>query len=57
MEKVLMFCYSGETWDSTPIKDKAIVDIGRMTARMVAKIADIQQEFLGRKVHIKRVTE
>jgi len=57
MEKILMYCYSGETWDSTPIKDKAICDIGRMTHRMVAKIADIQQELLGRKVYIKRVTE
>ena len=57
MEKILMYCYKGESWDSTPIKDKAICDIGRMTHRMVAKIADIQQELLGRKVYIKRVTE
>jgi len=56
MEKVLMYCYKGESWDSSPIRDKAIVDIGRMTARMVAKIADVQQEFLGRCVHIKRIS-
>jgi len=53
MEKILMYCYSGETWDSTPIGDKAICDIGGMTAEMVAMIADIQQD-LGRRIHIKR---
>jgi len=57
MEKILMYCYKGESWDTAPIREKAIVDIGRMTARMVAKIADVQQEFLGRTIHIKRVSE
>ena len=57
MEKVLMYCYSGPTWEETPIRGKAIVDIGRMTQRMVAKIADVQQEFMGRSIHIKRITE
>jgi len=54
--KVLMYCYRGESWETTPIRDKAIADVGRMTQRMVAKIADIQQELLGRKIHIKRET-
>ena len=57
MEKILMYCYTGESWETTPVREKAIVDIGRMTQRMVAKIADVQQEILGRKIHIKRITE
>ena len=56
-KKILMYCYKGESWESSPLSDKAIVDIGRMTARMVAKVADVQQEFLGRTIHIKRVSE
>ena len=55
--KVLMYCYKGESFDSTPIKDKAIADVGRMTQRQVAKLADIQQEMFGRTIHIKRITE
>jgi len=57
MEKILMYCYKGESFDSTPIKDKAIADVGRMTQRQVAKLADIQQEMFGRTIHIKRITE
>jgi len=53
MEKILMYCYTGPTWDSSPLGDKAIVDIGHMDASMVAAIADIQQD-LGRRIHIKR---
>ena len=55
MEKIQMLCYSGETWDSTPLGEKAICDIGGMTAEVVAAIADLQQE-MGRKIHIKRIT-
>lgn len=57
MEKILMYCYKGESFDSTPIKDKAIADVGRMTQRQVAKLADLQQEMFGRTIHIKRITE
>ena len=53
--KVLMYCYKGDSWETARIRDRAICDIGRMTQRMVAKIADIQQEELGRKIHIKRI--
>ena len=52
-----MYCYSGPSWEETPVRERAIVDIGRMTQRMVAKIADVQQEILGRKIHIKRIKE
>uniref|UniRef100_A0A6M3LH37 Uncharacterized protein n=1 Tax=viral metagenome TaxID=1070528 RepID=A0A6M3LH37_9ZZZZ len=55
--KTLMYCYRGETWETTPIRDKAIADVGRMTQRQVAKLADIQQEMFGRTIHIKRITE
>ena len=57
MEKVLMYCYKGDSWESSPIRDRAIIDIGRMDARMVASVADLQQEFLGRTIHIKRIVE
>ena len=52
--EILMYCYRGDSWESTPIRDRAIVDIGRMTAEQVARIADIQQEMLGRQIYIKR---
>ena len=54
MEKVLMYCYKGESWDSTPIGDRAIQDVSSWTARAVANLADIQQEMFGRNIHIKR---
>ena len=54
MKKILMYCYKGDSWESTPIRDRAIVDVGRMTAEQVARIADFQQEMLGRQIHIKR---
>jgi len=57
MEKILMYCYKGESFDKSPLKDKAIVDVGRMTQEMAAKVADIQQEMLGRRIHIKRITK
>ena len=55
MDKILMYCYSGETWEATPWKERAICDVSRMTQRQVAKIADVQQEFLHRNIHIKRI--
>ena len=55
--KVLMYCYRGESWESARLRDKAIADVGRMTQRQVAKLADIQQKMFGRTIHIKRITE
>jgi len=54
MEKVLMYCYKGDSWESSPIRDRAIQDVSSWTAQKVAVLADIQQEMLGRSVHIKR---
>ena len=60
MEKIQMLCYSGESWDSTPIKERGIYDIAeKMKTKkgqmQIAALIDLQQE-LGRKIHIKRIT-
>ena len=54
MEKIMMYCYAGESWDSTPIRDRAIQDVTTWSPEKVAILADIQQEMLGRQIHIKR---
>ena len=38
-------------------KKVAIQDVTNKTAAEVAHLADIQQELMGRSVHIKRITE
>jgi len=56
MEKIMMYCYTGESWDSTPIRDRAIQDVTAWTYDQVERLADIQQEMFGRNIHIKRIT-
>jgi hypothetical protein len=53
-EKLIMYCYSGKNWESTPLKDRGVYDITNWTAEETAEVADLQQEFMGRKIHIKR---
>ena len=57
MDKIQMLCYSGESWETTPISQKGIYDITEKTAEEVARLADLQQELMNRKVHIKRIVE
>jgi len=54
MEKILMYCYAGDSWESSPVKERAIQDVTTWAARQVAELADIQQELYGRSIHIKR---
>ena len=57
MEKIMMYCYSGPSWAETPIRGKAVVDVTNMSAEMAAHVADLQQELMGRRVHVKRETD
>jgi len=57
MEKIQMLCYSGESWETTPIGQKGIYDISEKSAEEVAGLADLQQELMVRSIHIKRVSE
>ena len=57
MDKIQMLCYAGESWESTPIGQKGIYDITDKSAEEVAHLADLQQELMGRSVHIKRISE
>ena len=54
MEKVIMYCYTGQNWDETPIAGRGLYDITDMTPERVAQLADIQQGEMHRNIHIKR---
>ena len=57
MERIIMYCYTGPSWNDTPIGNRAIVDITGMTVGQVAEVADVQQEAQRRNIHIKRIQE
>ena len=57
MEKILMYCYKGESWEDTPIRDRGIYDVSQKTANQVAELAELQWDFQGRNVRIKRIQE
>ena len=57
MERIIMYCYTGSDWDSTPIRDRGLYDITEMTADKAATLADLQTEFMHRNIHVKRISD
>ena len=55
MERVLMYCYTGKNWESTPISGRGIYDVTNKTADQAALLADLQRDHMGRNVHEKRI--